>query len=998
MTRYFLLAVLCVAILFAQPLQASDVVEVGVFQIEFLGPGDSAIGGTLTQFDDPDVLTGTTAWSAEQKDAVIRSLEVLNSTITNQPGRTIRIAMAWRDDLPEDNLGVANTTALTDLATGQGVTTAEAAWRDGDTTDYFPQAADVLIRYNVNKSYYFDDGLPGNQSDFSSVVIHEIFHGLGITSGYWEELGFLALSRWDSLIEDVDGNRPQAGTFGTPEALTVIGPEGTLLWLGEYANSTYGGQMPITTLEDQFKSGSSLIHTGPDGELMSWFGHEGKVTRAPNKLLLDVLRDLGWGINMDFYNAFGATYYRDDGTIEEDDDFLTDYDYTYAFYVNGDGNRIVQKGALESRGDFSDTVRLVGENNVLDLTGSLTATGDHSTALYLDGFDNRISVRGEILVQGEGAVGIYVPNELNDIVLSEATITADTAVYFMMFNRLFLGSGCQIDGDLIAEGYPSVVGFGYVIDEEGSVVGRDSDFSFRFDDDIVGNWLGYLGAGELSLNGHADFEALTIREQGTLKGTGTIHGPVLNQGAVAPGNSIGTLTIDGDYTQESGAVLEIEAGDGSSDLLRVTGTADLQGGTLVLLPSGYLTSGHYTILEAGTLQGAFDALWNPAVFNVVLNESLANSLVLDIERNTYASLAATAEQVGLAQALDGQRLTASGDEAVILNTLDSLSLSDLHTAMDDLTPRIHNSVTTATLDAIHQRNTQLLQRLGTDQPQSKQQRVWVRMVGDNARYDDVAQSPAFRAKTTGIMMGVEQQVTPALLVGMAGAYTNSDLHELDGASTADRLSWDGYLYSHWDNPNSQGGWFAQTAVGIGTDSIDTKRAIAFFGREAESEHDASHGAIHVNSGYRVTMASWNIVPTVGLEYLWMQEDGFTEQRAQSASLRISDKDSELLRSVTGFKIEHSYRHEKVTLLTQLGAVWHHAFNADGEQSEAAFIDSGESFRIDGRDGADDGVELSLFFNAAFTNGITTRLGYQRTVQESGGYRTGQFSLGVEWLF
>nr|WP_320050840.1 autotransporter outer membrane beta-barrel domain-containing protein [uncultured Desulfuromonas sp.] len=997
MTRYFFLIVLCVVILFAQPLQASEVVEVGVFEIEFLGSGDSAIGGKFTQFDSPSTLTGTTAWNEEQKDAVIRSLEVLNSTITNQSGRTIRIAMAWRDDLPEYNLGGSYTTTLTDLATGQGVTTAEAAWRDGDTTDYFPQAADVLIQYNTNQQLYYGNGLPGNQSDFSSIVIHEIFHGLGISSGYTEELGFLALSRWDSLIGDADGNRPQAGTFGTPEELSVIGPEGTLLWLGAYANATYGGPMPITTFEDEYNA-STLIHTGPDGELISWSTDEGEVTRAPNKLLLDVLRDLGWEINMDFYNAFGTTYYRDDSTIEEDDDFLTDCDYTYALYVHGDGNTITQSGTLESQGDFSDTLRLVGDSNVLDVTGNLIATGDVSTALYLNGENNWIFVRGEIQAQGDGAVGIYVPDQGNRIFLSQATIVADTALHFTMSNGLFVESGCQIEGDLVAEGNRSVLQFGYVTDEEGSVVGRDSDFSFYFDDDIVGNWLGYLGSGNLSLNGHADFQYLTVQQPGTLKGVGTIHGPVLNQGAVAPGNSIGTLTIDGDYTQESDAVLKIEAGEDSADLLRVTGTADLQGGTLVLLPLGNLTDGHYTILEAGTLQGAFDELWNPAVFNVVLNDSLVNSLSLDIERNSYASLTASHDQASLAQALDRLRPTASGDEAVILNTLDGYNLADLHTAMDDLTPRIHNSVSAATLDAIHQRNKLLMQRIGTDHPDSKQQRVWVRMIGDNARYDDVALSPAFRSKSTGIMLGVEQQVTPTVLIGMAGAYTNNDLHELDGASTSDRLSWDGYLYGQWNNPSSQGGWFAQTVLGIGTDSFDTKRAIAFLGRVAESENDASHGAIQVNGGYRVMLTSWNIIPTVGLEYLWLQEDGFTEQGAESASLRMSDKDSELLRSVTGLTIEHCYRHEEVTLLTQLAAVWNHAFNANDEQSEVTFVTSGENFRMDGREVVNDGVELSLFVNASFTNGITTRLGYQRTVQQSGGYRSGEFSLGLEWQY
>jgi hypothetical protein len=37
----------------ALPLQASQIVEVGVFQVELLGPGESAVGGNEYQFGNP---------------------------------------------------------------------------------------------------------------------------------------------------------------------------------------------------------------------------------------------------------------------------------------------------------------------------------------------------------------------------------------------------------------------------------------------------------------------------------------------------------------------------------------------------------------------------------------------------------------------------------------------------------------------------------------------------------------------------------------------------------------------------------------------------------------------------------------------------------------------------------------------------------------------------------------------------------------------------------
>ncbi|MBY3186645.1 autotransporter outer membrane beta-barrel domain-containing protein [Rhizobium laguerreae] len=82
-----------------------------------------------------------------------------------------------------------------------------------------------------------------------------------------------------------------------------------------------------------------------------------------------------------------------------------------------------------------------------------------------------------------------------------------------------------------------------------------------------------VGGGRLAVNGSIT-SPVTTSGAGILGGTGTIFGDVSNAGVVAPGNSIGTLTIAGNYTG-TGGTLEIESvlgGDASpSDRLVVTG-------------------------------------------------------------------------------------------------------------------------------------------------------------------------------------------------------------------------------------------------------------------------------------------------------------------------------------------------------------------------------------------------------------------------------------------
>lgn len=984
-------------VLIALPLQASQIVEVGMLQVELLGPGESAVGGDRYQFGNPSTITGTTPWSEEQKEALKRSLAVLNTSLVNTAGRPIRIAMAWRDDV--NWLGGSMATTLADLDAGRASTTAEAAWRDGDAADRFPAAADILIMYNSEVPYNYNRGLPGMKNDLQSLITHEIVHGLGIMSAYDPEQGFQVLSRWDALIEDLSGNRPGAGTFGAPEPLLLIGPEGTLRWRGEYSNTTYGGQMPIFTDEEVNRPGSTLSHPASMGELMSWTGILSETFRAPNKLLLDVFRDLGWEINMDFYNAFGPTYYRNRTTIENDANFLSDYDYTYALYVNGDGNHIVQSGVLESRGDFADTLRLAGNDNRLEIAGSLTALGDDATALYVVGKRNLVHATGSLQAPGDGSVGVYVAGGGNDLILSGATIRAATAVHFTYSNRLIIQSDNRIEGDMIAEGQNSIMEFGYLVDEAGDPAGYDPTFSFRFDNDIVGNWLGYLGAGELSLNGDADFIALAIQDQGTLKGGATIHGDLVNRGTVAPGNSIGTLTIDGDYTQEAGAVLEVEAGAGVSDLLRVSGSTDIQGGTLALVPFGYLTDGSYTFLEAGTLQGAFAELQSPAVFAAELDGSIANVLTLAVTRNSYASLSISHNR-GLSTVLDTERPTAEGDFAALLDTLDlALSRDALNNALATLTPRIHGAASVVVMDDSQARLSDLRHHLRRidDEVESRGVNGWLQILGQDGSYRRDGGYDAMQADLYGLMLGVERR-TGDWTLGGAIAVAKNRYDARHSGDDGESDSQQGYLYAAWRDPRLSGGWHLNAVAGGGLVQLEADRTIPFAGRKAESDHDGTLYGLSVSGGCRMDLSSWVLDPMAGLSFVHLREESFHEKGADSANLAIDTRDNDSLQSLVGVRLSRPVQLTRVRLVPELQAEWRHEFDRRSEDLSATLAGGGGSFDTPGRDLASDRLLLGLSLGAWMGESLYGGLGYDCEVQSSGGATSHALDLEIAAMF
>ena len=127
---------------------------------------------------------------------------------------------------------------------------------------------------------------------------------------------------------------------------------------------------------------------------------------------------------------------------------------------------------------------------------------------------------------------------------------------------------------------------------------------------------------------------------GTLLGSGTfapLSGVTTNEGSVSPGNSVGTLVVEGDYVQTATGTLWIELGGtmpGQSDLLDVVGgAASLDGALQVTLDSGFVPQANesITVLTAsGGRNGVFASVGLPSVPNIAFETRYdPNAVVLD---------------------------------------------------------------------------------------------------------------------------------------------------------------------------------------------------------------------------------------------------------------------------------------------------------------------------------------------------------------------------------
>ncbi|MEX2092403.1 MAG: hypothetical protein WD971_06980, partial [Pirellulales bacterium] len=99
----------------------------------------------------------------------------------------------------------------------------------------------------------------------------------------------------------------------------------------------------------------------------------------------------------------------------------------------------------------------------------------------------------------------------------------------------------------------------------------------------LGVFVGVNGVGTLSLANGGTVSSggpVSVGASGTVTGNGTVVGTLSNAGAVAPGQSVGSLTLTGEYSQSVTGKLQIElAGTsaGEFDTLSISAQATLAG-------------------------------------------------------------------------------------------------------------------------------------------------------------------------------------------------------------------------------------------------------------------------------------------------------------------------------------------------------------------------------------------------------------------------------------
>lgn len=543
--------------------------------------------------------------------------------------------------------------------------------------------------------------------------------------------------------------------------------------------------------------------------------------------------------------------------------------------------------------------------------------------------------------------------------------------------------------------------------------------------------------GLLDVNG--SITSNTIVNSGRLGGSGTVGGLSANAGGtVAPGNSIGTLNVAGDANFAAGTTYQVEvAANGTSDLLNVTGTTTINGGTVDVITvdpeTSYVDGTRYTIINsAGGVTGQFSALSTDLNSPFLDLELLYDStrVFLDLNVVPFDTAALTFNQTQVAGAL--QDLGQSGDALALFNALLVLNVDEARAAFDLLSGEVHASAvhtflnTTRHLtglagerlwgldnglnggsfkgrgmammglglsaEALHGRMSlggSLKDAEPSPQPRGRLA-GWARGYGDFAQIDEDGNAAELDSRSGGIMGGVDAPVVPGVRVGLMGHWGTVDgdvdarLSSFD-VDTASIAAYAGLAY---------GAFYFKALAGFSNHDIETERGIVFPGvsRTAAASYDADQLSLYGEAAYRILLAQLAIMPTVALRWSDVDVGRFAEEGAGAANLLSRGDSYDTLDTILGVRLASSFESDGIVFVPQARIGWIHT-TGDLTPLMPLTLAGGGAFTVAGVTRAEDALALGVGLNVSVDESLSGFIDYAANLSDeseahavSGGFR------------
>jgi outer membrane autotransporter protein len=663
------------------------------------------------------------------------------------------------------------------------------------------------------------------------------------------------------------------------------------------------------------------------------------------------------------------------------------------------------------------TVGGAGTGSQFNFTGLLTV-GDQG--------EGTLNVLAGGTVSGPNMIIASQPDSIGTVNLGAADGQAPVAHGTLSVPLIDFGSGL---GTLVFNNTDSHYIFAPDMSGDGTILVQSPG-----ETEFTGNSSGFAGTttvtnGKLAVNGTLGGQ-VDVDAGGTLQGIGTVGNfTALAGGTVAPGNSIGTLTVTNNAQFDAGSIYAVQIdSSGGSDLIHALGTATIGGGTVqVTSAPGSYSPQKYTILTAdGGVSGTFAALTTDLALIKARLTYDPTDVFLELYLNPdFCSITQTKNQCAVATALQQfpsnnplYVLVVGLDEEGALQAFNALSgelhatvqgllANDSHFVRDAINSRLiqafyggggGQAIVLASASApteVAAVDTSSRMSLGASmrgrrpepayQPDMTQGMVyWARAFGSWGQFDSNTNAATAQRNMGGFITGLDGRMAPGWRGGIATGYMGSQVDVGARSSTADVNSFVLAAYTG----GAVGPWALRTGLAWTLNGIDSDRKVifpGFFEREKAS-YTSNTGQVFGELAYPMLSKGVAYEPFAGLACVHVASGSFNEEGG-IAALDAGSNSENVGFSTLGLRVGSAYPWLGLWTMPHASLAWQYAFGGVTPQQSYAFASTGIGFEIGGvpmaRSSAlvDVGVDVAVATNA--TLGVSYAGQLSQSAQDNG---------------
>jgi outer membrane autotransporter protein len=500
--------------------------------------------------------------------------------------------------------------------------------------------------------------------------------------------------------------------------------------------------------------------------------------------------------------------------------------------------------------------------------------------------------------------------------------------------------------------------------------------------------------GRLAVNAALANAQMNVSGTGILGGTGTVGNTFANAGGtIAPGNSIGTLNVNGNVSFAAGSFYQVETNPaGQSDKLLVSGTATINGGTVQVIggTGTYNPATSYSILTAGTVTGSFTNVTSDLVYQDASLSYSANDVTLTLTRNStpMGSVGQTPGQVNTGTGVQG---LGTGSGNALYNAVLGLSAAQARNAFQQLSGEVHASARGVVMEDSHFSRDASLERLraldsevvandgGADDgskagllPSVRDLAYWARAMGSWGHTDGDGNAATVKRDTSGFLMGADTRFGEEGRFGLMGGYSRSafDVTDRNASGSSDNYHLGAYAGSRF------GDLALRTGVSYSWHDVSTSRAVAFpgFTDSLKADYKANTTQAFAELGYRIKTERAELEPFVNLAHVNVSSDGFTERGGLAALTGAGDSSGTTF-STVGLRASTNFALDGGTSVTARGSLgWRHASGDVTPTIPMAFA-GGLPFPVAGAPIARSAAVVEAGLDFKLTNAATLGLSY-----------------------